>query len=38
MSNNPNTKPTQQPKPLTEERGRTIPKPPQSKPSSTPKK
>lgn len=38
MSNNPNTKPTQQPKPLTEERGRTIPKPPQSKPNSTPKK
>lgn len=40
MNNNPNTKPTpnQQPKPLTEERGRTIPKPPQSKPSSIPKK
>lgn len=37
MSNNPSSKPNQQPKPL-EEKGRTIPKPPQSKPSSTPKK
>jgi hypothetical protein len=30
MSNN--SKPTQQPKPLTEEKGRTIPRPPQIKP------
>lgn len=33
MSDNSNTKPTQQPKPLTEEKGRTIPRPPQIKPT-----
>lgn len=38
MNDNSNTKPNQHPKPLTEEKGRTIPKPPQSKPSPTPKK
>jgi heme/copper-type cytochrome/quinol oxidase subunit 2 len=33
MSDKSNTKPTQQPKPLTEEKGRTIPRPPQIKPT-----
>lgn len=40
ISDNPNSKPSpsQKPLPSTEEKGRTIPKPPQSKPSPTPKK
>jgi len=37
-NSNPRPNPNQQPKPLTEEKGRTIPKPPQDKPSQTPKK
>lgn len=38
-NNNPKTNPpNQNPKPLTEEKGRTIPKPPASKPSQAPKK
>jgi len=38
MNNNTNNKPNQNPKPLTEEKGRTIPKPQQQKPNSIPKK
>ena len=38
MSNEPTPKPTGQPKPATEEKGRTIPSPPQNRPNNNPKK
>lgn len=38
MSNKPTPKPTGQPKPATEEKGRTIPSPPQNRPNNNPKK